>query len=34
MIKSYLYGEPEIEELIEKYGMNSFELIYNFDILF
>lgn len=33
MIKSYLYGEPEIEELIEKYGMNSFELIYNFDIL-
>ena len=33
MIKSYLYGEPEIEELIEKYGMNSWKLIYNFDIL-
>ena len=33
MIQSYLYGEPKIEELIEKYGMNSWELIYNFDIL-
>lgn len=33
MIQSYLYGEPEIKELIEKYGMNSWNLMYNFDIL-
>ena len=33
MIQSYLYGEPEIEKLIEKYGMNSFKLLNSFDEL-
>ena len=33
MIQSYLYGEPEIEKLIEKYGMNSFNLLNSFDEL-
>ena len=33
MIQSYLYGEPEIEKLIEKYGMNRFNLLLSFDEL-
>lgn len=33
MIKSYLYGEPEIEELIKRHGMDDFNLLYSFDAL-